>query len=93
MKLEEFWATTPGEVALVIYAAAERNLDQLELGVHQVWLGRVVSRMKKPDPRIVLPRRRSRSGKAPVDEAFTASEAARWRRYFADQERMKAGNA
>jgi hypothetical protein len=82
MRLEEFWATTPGEVMVVIYAAGEARLDRLELGIHQVWLGRVVSHQKKPDPAAFLPKRRGRRNRRErtVDENRTHAETARWRR-------------
>ncbi len=92
MSLDEFWKATPGEVAVVMYADGERRLDRLELGVHQVWLGRVLSHMPKPDPARVLPKRRGRKarGARTIDEAFTRQETARWARVFAEQKAESA---
>jgi hypothetical protein len=95
MGIEAFWGATPGEVMQVIFAAGETQRDLLEVGVLQVWLGRLVSQMKHPDLRSVLPPRRGerRPAAAGRDERYTASEAARWSRYFNEQEQQKAGNA
>ena len=45
MSLDEFWGTTPGEVALVTYAAADRRSDMIESGTYAVFNGRAASYM------------------------------------------------
>ena len=92
MALGEFWETTPGEVMVVVYAAQERRIDSLETGIQSVWLGRVVSHMKKPNPAALLKPRRRRAGGSrpdssarPIDVERTRSETARWRRKLAAQ--------
>jgi hypothetical protein len=76
MGLEEFWGTTPGEVAVVIRAAAERQQDPLELGVDASFYGRAASyETDELDRKVFLDSLHRGKRKVPLE---TSTDFRRW---------------